>query len=428
MNRRHIGWYVAAMTVIATVWVVPAVYARPAQRPSDSEGPITFVDGTDTSRGGQMAQLVKRWNEGHLPNEQVDFVQLATTTDEQRAQEVAWAQDAAAHPGPAQRCPDVFTMDVLWTAEFARAGYVEALDPAEFDVAGDLPAPVRSATYDGKLWAIPLRTDVGLLYYRKDVLAGAGAAAPTTWAELVRQARTIAPRYGMAGYIGQLRSYEGLTVNVLEAMWGQGGDVLSPSGEVTVTSPAARAGIALLADGLTSGWIPRASLDYNEELSRDAFEEGHALFLRNWPYVLQILDSPGSPVAKRVGVAPLPGPSALGGWNLGISRCSRSQATAKEFIKFLVDNENQRILLDRAGYAPVRAALYTDAELRHAHPYLDAIRQSLTDARTRPVTPYYREMTAAIQSLLHAALANPKKLDAALTALDADLRAATTGR
>ncbi|MBP2325551.1 multiple sugar transport system substrate-binding protein [Kibdelosporangium banguiense] len=414
----------------AAILLVLAGCAPPPPDPFDNRGPIIFVDGHDTSFGKQIEQLVNEWNRRHDYSEKVTFIEMPDATDAHRAQLRAHAQDLA--PGdqseyPSQ-CYDVVTMDIIWTAEFAKAGYLVPLDRDEFQVDKFLKRPVEAVTLDGRLWAIPMRTDAGLLYYRKDLLDAEHTEPPRTWEQLIRQARTIAPKYGKDGYVGQFNRYEGFTVNAMEAIWAKGGDVLSPQGAVIIQSPQAKAGIKMLASGFEDGWIPRAALTFTEERSREAFQTGSTLFLRNWPYVYQRLSDPKSPVSDKFGVTTLPGPSALGGWNLGVSNCSTHRQTARNFIKFVTDETNQRNLFRTAGFAPAVAALYEDPELRKQFPYLDVLRRSVENSRNRPATPYYGDVSAAIHEYLANALTNPVSTDAMIDSLVEQLTAVTQGR
>ena len=92
---------------------------------------------------------------------------------------------------------------------------------------------IEPATQDGRLWALPWFMNVGLLYYRKDLLAKYGLAPPETYDELARQVRLIQagerdPR--LDGYLWQGKQYEGGMVNVLEALWANGTRVIDERG------------------------------------------------------------------------------------------------------------------------------------------------------------------------------------------------------
>lgn len=286
---------------------------------------------------------------------------------------------------------------------------------------------VDTATFDGRLYAVPYVTNAGLLYYRKDVLDREGEQPPRTWAELVRQARTIAPKYGLDGYAGQFLPYEGLTVNVTEAVHSAGGSILQGDGtRVSVDSGAARAGLRFLADGVRDGWISRDALGYKEEESRRAFQDGRLLFLRNWPYVYADASAEGSKVAGRFGAVPLPGPdgpgtSVLGGSNLAVSSTSRHPASAADLISYLTSERVQRQVLTEGSLPPVRAALYEDPELIRAYPYLPTLRQSVLSAVPRPKSPRYDQVTLAVQAVAQDLMAQRQTPDQAVARLAREL-------
>lgn len=132
-----------------------------------------------------------------------------------------------------------------------------------------------TATFRGRLYAVPYVTNAGLLYYRRDILDREHLQPPRTWAELEHQAKTLAPKYRIGGYAGQFLPYEGLTVNVTEAVQSAGGGILGGEGSrVTVDSAAAREGLGFLVRGVREGWIPREALRFKEEESRRAFQDG----------------------------------------------------------------------------------------------------------------------------------------------------------
>nr|BFE87073.1 hypothetical protein GCM10020093_096740 [Planobispora longispora] len=212
---------------------------------SGGSGPFTLVIGRDTT--AYLQPLLDRWNRDH-PAEQVTLLELPEAADEQRAQMVANLQAKSDRY-------DVLGLDVVWTAEFADAGWIVPLDRSLFPLDRFLQPAVSTAVYRGKLWAVPYTSNAGLLYYRKDLLAKEGFAPPTTWAQLREQARTLHEGYGIGGYAGQFLAYEGLTVNVAEAVQSAGaGPILSRDGtQVTMDPARAEAGLDFLMDGFREG-------------------------------------------------------------------------------------------------------------------------------------------------------------------------------
>ena len=385
---------------------------------ADGIGPITFVDGGDTTANRRVHELVDRWNERASRRERVKFIEMPTSTDAHRAQLTARAQDLEdVRGGP--ECYDVMAVDMVWTAPFAAAGHLEALDPAEFGVDRMLSEAVTAASSPdgGTLWAVPWRSDAGLLFYRKDLLEQAQVDPPTTWEELRRQASEIAPRHGLHGFVGQFGRYEGLIVNMAEAVWAHHGDLARPD------AAEAKAGVRAVADGFAQGWIPREARDYDELASLEAFKTDRALFMRNWPFAGPVLDNEGSKVIGKWAAVALPWPSALGGWNLAVSRCSAHQQTARKFIKFITGDDNQRRMNELAGWAPTSRALYDEPGLVPRE-----LRDSLLGARLRRPSPHYDELTGVMQESLHHVLEKPDSVDESLDRLADDLAKAAEGR
>jgi trehalose/maltose transport system substrate-binding protein len=366
------------------------------------QGPITFVTGADTS--GYLRPLLDNWNHAY-PQQRVTLVQLPADADDQHAQMVANLQ---ARSG----LYDVLNIDVIWTPEFASAGWIVPLNTDQFPLGRFLPPAVDTAVWDGRLWAVPYTSNAGLLYYRKDILARAGVAPPRTWAQLAGLATAVAPRYHMDGYAGQYMLYEGLTVNFTEAVQSAGGAVLSGDGKhVALDSPQAREGLNFLVQGFRQGWIPRAALGWDENKASAAFEAGRLLFMRNWPlaYGLASRPGPGNKVVGRFGVVPLPGPagrgsSSLGGGDLAISAFSRHQRTALQFIKYLTSLPNERQILIDGSLPPVWTQLYSDRALIRSFPYLPVLKQAILSAKPRPMAASYNQLSLAISSSVYQAL------------------------
>ncbi|KOU12811.1 MULTISPECIES: ABC transporter substrate-binding protein [Streptomyces] len=417
-------WMHAAGRALLVVAVVLAGYTGLGVRPdvgtaSDARGPLTLVTAGDLT--DYLGPLLDDWNASR-PEERVTLVELPDSADETRAQMISELRSGRDRF-------DVLNIDVAWTSEFAAAGWISPLERDRFPLDAFLRPVVDTATFDGRLYAVPYVTNAGLLYYRKDILDEAGEQPPRTWSELARQARTIAPRYGLDGYAGQFLPYEGLTVNVTEAVHSAGGSILRDDGaRVTVDSAGARAGLRFLADGVREGWISRDALGYKEEESRKAFQDGRLLFLRNWPYVYADASAQGSKVAGRFGAVPLPGAdgpgtSVLGGSNLAVSSHARHPASAADLISYLTSERVQRRVLTEGSLPPVRAALYEDPELVRAYPYLPTLRESVLSAVPRPKSPRYDQVSLAVQAVGQDVMALRQTPDEAVARLARELGA-----
>jgi multiple sugar transport system substrate-binding protein len=396
-----------------------------AKQGANARGPITFVTGKDNS--GIMPYIADQWNKAH-PNEKVTIKQQSDAADQQLSDLEQHFQ--AKDPGY-----DVVTVDVVWTAEFAAKGWIIPLTGQyALDTSQLLPATVKAASYNGKLYAAPYASDGALLYYRTDLVK----SAPTTWDQIISdcQGKTTSgtitgPKPGC--YAGQFAKYEGLTCNVGEVINAAGGSFVGPDGVTpTVNSPQAATGLNFLVNGFKQGYIPKEALGFKETESLNAFSAGQLMFMRNWPYAVAILNDKGSKVKGKFGIAPLPGPqghgaSTLGGHSIGISAYSKYKATDLDFLKFIESDDIQRNDLNQGTLAPVVTALYSDPALVKKFPYLPTLLASIQTAVPRPVTPYYPGVTEAIETNAYAALQGQVSTKQALTNMQAAIKSATAG-
>ncbi|AMM31095.1 ABC transporter substrate-binding protein [Sinomonas atrocyanea] len=383
----------------------------------DGRGPITYVQGKDNSN--VVRPLIDKWNAAH-PDQKVTFKEQSDQADQQH-------DDLVQHFQAKDQNYDVVDVDVVWTAEFAAKGWLQPLkDKMAIDTTGMLPATVKTATYNGTLYATPQSSDGGLLYYRKDLVPN----PPKTWDEMMSMC-SIAKQNNIGCYAGQFAQYEGLTVNTAEAINSFGGKIVDDSGKAVVNSPEAKTGLSKLVDAYKNGNIPQDAITYQEEQGRTAFENGKLMFLRNWPYVYNLAKTDGSSMVKdKFGIAPLPGQngpgaSSLGGHNAAISVYSQHKATALDFLKFIASSDTQKFYATQGSLAPVLSSLYTDPQLTAKLPYLPTLLTSIQNAVPRPVTPYYPGVTKAIQDNAYAALKGSKSVDQALTDMQSAITAAS---
>jgi multiple sugar transport system substrate-binding protein len=380
-------------------------------------GPITFVAGKDTS--GKYPAVIEKWNTAH-PDQKVTLLELPEAADAQRSAFVTNLQAKSDRY-------DVMGIDVVWTAEFAKSGWLLELDESQFPIAEMLKPAVDTGRFEGKLWAMSYDTNGGLLFYRKDILDKAGKEAPTTFDEL-KALCPLAQQNNMDCYGGQFAKYEGLTVNFAEAVQAAGGELMTDNGTKAALGAPAVQGLSFLADGFKQGYIPKAGITYQEEPSRRAFMSGKLMFLRNWPYVYNLANEsdPANKVKGKFDIAPLPGftgagSSSLGGLNFAVSAFSKKQGTAVEFVKFATNSANAKEMVGLTGNAPAWTALYDDPELVEKFPFLPTLKEGMQTAKPRPVTPYYQEVTTAIQEEAYAALQGQKAPDQAVNDLTTKL-------
>lgn len=378
--------------------------SAPAGSDWSQKGPINYVQGKDTS--GYVQSVIDKWNAAN-PDQKVTLVELSDNADQQRQSMINNAQTKGGSNY------DVLSVDVVWTAEFAANAMLAELPKDQLALDGYLPAAIDASTYFGKLYAMPSTSDGAMLYYRKDLLDAAGIMKPpTTWAEMVSDCKAVqAKNSGIGCYGGQFQKYEGLTCNIAEWINSAGGQFLDASGKPQVNNDAAMAGVNALVGYFKDGTIPKEELTWQEEQSRQAFQDGKIVFLRNWPYVYSLANKTdgSSKIAGKFAIAPIPGlngpgVSTLGGHNMGISAFSKNKGTALAFIKWWNSLDNQKANLIQTSNAPTVVSLYSDADLVKKFPYLPTLYQSILKAQARPKVVKYGDATLAIQDAAYAAI------------------------
>jgi len=323
-------------------------------------------------------------------------------------------------------------MDVVWTAEFAAKGQVEALPPDQFPTDSFLKATVDSATYFNKLYGYPYTSDGGLLYYRKDLLDKYGLKPPTSFDEMKAACDKITAGEkdsALGCFAGQYNKYEGLTVNFDEAVHGAGGVIVGEDGKPNVATPEATKGLQTLTDWFKDGHIPKAAITWQEEQGRKAFQDGKLIFHRNWGYVYNLANKTdgSSKVAGKFDVAPLPGitqpgVSSLGGHNYAIAKYAENKGTAVDFLKFNALPENQKSNTLATSNSPTVTSVYSDPDVVKKFPFMPTQLKSIETAKPRPKAVEYGDVTLAIQDAAYGALQGQTQPDAALQALQAKLQ------
>lgn len=378
---------------------------------------VWAIGGIDADKDGLAHGVADLWNERHPNGPMVRVVALPSSADEQR-QLMAIELNAGLEEF------DILSLDVVWTGEFAESGWIVDLEEIRRGIeAVTLPAPFRSATWNGKLWAAPFNSGAGILYYRTDIVP----TPPTTWEELVKVGiAEAAKRPGMVPFAGQGAQYEGLVVNFLEYFWSAGGgEVLDAAGrEVRFEEAPARQAIEFMQKSFVGRFYPTAFPTMTEGEALDLFLTGKAVFMRNWPYAhAEVKDK--SRFRDSMGIAALPAfaghtsVSALGGQNLAVSRFSDSMDAAKEFVRFTSTAPEVQRLIGSHGSAPTMASAYKDLA---DDPLMKLLAEVLPHAKPRPPAPNWAAISDEVQQQVFPVYtAGPGKADEAIRAIRAFL-------
>ena len=381
-----------------------------------ARGPITFAMGkNDTDK---IKPVIDAWNAAH-PDEKVTLKELAGEADAQREPLVQSLQAKSDDY-------DVMALDVVWTADFAAHQWIAPLTgELAVDTSKLLQPTVESATYQNTLYAVPQNTNGQLLFRNTELVPD----APGTWQQLVDSCGP-AKDAGKECLTLQLKQYEGLTVNTADFIEGWGGHVLGADGKTPeVDSESSVAGLRALVDGYNDGVIAKNSTATTEEETNLAFVAGETAFAVNWPYMYSNAEKDDSAVKGKFAVSPLVakdgvGASTLGGYNNAININSKHKATARDFMEFIINEDNQMSFAENS-FPPVLASIYDDAALAEKFPYLPALKTSLENAVPRPVSPFYPAISKAIQDNAYAALTGQTDVEQAAKDMQSAIEAAT---
>jgi multiple sugar transport system substrate-binding protein len=395
-------WRGLALTAALCAAVLPGCGS------SGSKGPATLNWYVFNEPSGSFTAAADRCTKESAGRYKIKVQALPTDADQQRELIVRRlaAKDSAV---------DIVGMDVNWTAEFAQAGWIKPWsgELASKATAGDLPGPLNTARYKGRLWVAPFTSNAQILFYRKDRVK----TPPKTWDEMLAQAKQLGPQ----GKIQvQGARYEGLVVWFNSLVNSAGGTILAPNGEdVTLGPPAVKA--ASIIKSLASSSAADPALENNkEDEARLGFESGDSSFEVNYTFawasandaVTKATDAAAKKKAEQfrssIGFARWPSvdpnrPSrvTLGGINLGVGAYGKHRPLAFQAALCLRQPANQIPASVKGGLLPTTAALFDDPQLKKAFPFTDILKAELADGVARPVTPFYSDISQAIQRSLH---------------------------
>jgi multiple sugar transport system substrate-binding protein len=345
-----------------------------------------------------LQQVVDRCNAQAQGRYRIAYRVLPRQADDQRVQMVR--RLAAEDTGM-----DVLGLDVTWTQEFASADWIREWTGADADEAqrGTLAGPLETARYQGKLYAAPKNTNVQLLWYRSDLVQ----QPPTTWDEMIEQARELKSRGKPYQVITMGAQYEGLVVLYNTMVASAGGQILDADGTGAVLDAGAVTALEQLKRLATSGVTTPSFANATEDPARLEFQSGTGAFQLNWPFVYPALREGNPELAEKVKWARYPGVDAstpsrvtIGGINLAVSAHSRHPAESFDAARCLRDAESQKITAIKGGVPPTLEAVYADPEMDEAYPMKETILAELKDAATRPLTPAYQNISTVISAEL----------------------------
>lgn len=314
---------------------------------------------------------------------------------------------------------DLMSLDVVYVAEFANAGFLRAFSAEDEDeiAEGKLDAPMETAKWEDKLYAAPFKSNAQLLWYRKAAVEAAGVD-PTkpdfTWDKMIAAAESQGKKISEQG-----SRYEGYVVWVNALVASAGGEIVSDveagaKADPTIGSPEGEKAAQIIGDLARSSAAPADLSVAQEEQARASFQSDDGMFMLNWPYILaaartavdegsldqSVVDDIGWARYPRVD-ADKPSAPPLGGTNLAIGASTRYPEEAAALVKCATSLESSTQYMLAEGEPSTFAAAYDNADVLKAYPNAPLIRASIDEGGPRPITPYYVDVSSAVLNTFH---------------------------
>lgn len=305
---------------------------------------------------------------------------------------------------------DIILLDIAWVGSFVN--HLE--DLSQYKIVQEnrkqyFKSIDEAINVDGKLIALPMYADVGVLFYRIDLLEKYGKSIPETWEELYETALFIqneerrAGNSNFYGYVFQAKATEILTCVFLEMIDSFGGKI-ADFNNTFLTSAEAKESLHFM-QNCRKDICPSGIANHSEEESRGVFQSGKALFMRNWPYAA--IAGHTDTLRGKVGMTVIPKSNrlngkhsgTLGGWNFGVPKTSRNKDLAVDLIVFLSSEKAQKIRAIKGHYQPAIESLYFDEEILSANPDFEILVKAMKFAVGRPARFFGRNYQQASISI-----------------------------
>lgn len=260
---------------------------------------------------------------------------------------------------------------------------------------------------DDRVWGIPIRSDVRVLWYWKDMLEDAGLDPETAFSSFAQFPATFDALRSV------ISTPWAVTTNVVEAntlqvmsswLWEAGGEFISPNGkQIQFMEPDARRGLTAFFD--LHRYMPKDEPAIDGTHNNSMFASRKICATISGPWMLNELINRKIP-SDRVGVTMIPGPSFVGGTLLVIYKNCRNVQAALDFMGFLLEKENQIAYSNLMGLLPTRHVAWEDPSLA-TNPFDQVLYKALSSGRAYPPVSLWGSME---QKLLTAASAVWEKL------------------
>lgn len=358
--------------------------------------------------------LIKAWegkNAGYKVN--VELVGWAQCQDKVTTLAAAGTPVALAYVGSRtlkQFADSDLIVPITYTDDEKKAYYPHILD---------------TVTYNGQQWGIPTAFSTKAIYWNKDLFTKAGLdpnKPPTTWAELLSDAKTIKDKTGVPGYGLPAKTMDNTMHQFLHYVYTNNGTVSDDKGNITLDSPENLAALEFIKSLVPVSEDGPSAYEQNDMTT--LFSDGKVAMIEQGPWGR-------NQIAKGInwGVAALPvGPAAKGPGtllitdSLAIFKGTGVEAQATDLAKFLTNPENQFTYEKTHGLTPLRPVAGV-ADLVKQDPTWKPFLDGIAFGGPEPLFKDYKGLQNSFIAMVQSVVTGQAEPKAALTKAAGEIKA-----
>jgi len=323
---------------------------------------------------------------------------------------------------------DIFAVDLIWLPRFAKWAEPLGAYIPESDLNKLLPQALSTCYFEDQLVGIPLYIDVGILYYRRDLLENLPnynqirtmLEKSITWEQMLKIYNDHFVNKPF--YMFQGASYEGLICNYIEILGGNNGQLYSGN-KFQLTSPEALQSCQFMVDLIYKYQVtPPIATSFTENESYLYALSNDIPFIRGWPSFtsnISVFPEDSAKVNNLV-IAQLPhfqgkNPATVfGGWNLMIAKDSAEKEAASLFLQYVYSEDAQKILYEYGGYLPIRTDIYEDEVYCRENSSLLQLKSIMDSGIHRPALINYTRISDILSQTINKTLTGKQTVPEAM--------------
>jgi len=282
---------------------------------------------------------------------------------------------------------------------------------------------------DSSLVAVPYYFDIGILYYRSDLLKKflnykkieSKLKNSITWKEFINVSKKI-KNYKNPFYIFSAEDYEGLVCSYIELVLSQNRKFFSKH-NFDLTLPESEKALTTLVNFVRIEKIsPPEVINFNENNGYEYFLKKDGIFFRGWPNFSKdnknlYQDYSKTKYLLKAALPHFEGTKpayTIGGWNLMVSKYTSKRKQVIKFLKFIISEQSQKIHYEEGGYLPALKKFYEDTLYLKKFPELNYINEIQKYGVHRPQLEDYTRISDIISYYIRKAIKGEITTKAAL--------------